>query len=118
MTDDGLDDEARERRGQPEQRQFAFVRPKVFVDGRHVAHLQAPAELDAEEPKTHVPDLPKAQARFLHKGCAVTATVFARARKANQPHHPTASLCGKQGQQLPQLSQSGGDQTKQRNTAL
>jgi hypothetical protein len=29
--------------------------------------LQTPAKLNAEEPETHVPDLPEAQAWFLHK---------------------------------------------------
>ncbi len=35
------------------------ARAEVLVDGAHVGHLQAPAELDAEKAEAHVPDLPE-----------------------------------------------------------
>ena len=40
---------------------------EVLVDGAHVGHLQAPAELDAEEAEAHVPDLPEREAGFGHR---------------------------------------------------
>ena len=47
--------------GAASQRMGIFDRcgAELVVDGAHVRHLQTPAELDAEEPETHVPDLPE-----------------------------------------------------------
>ena len=66
MAHDGLHNEAGERRGNPEDGQFALFGAEVLVDRAHVGHLQAPAELDAHEPETHVPDLPEGKTRFIH----------------------------------------------------
>ncbi len=66
VADDGLHDQSGERRGQPQDRDLVRARSQVFVDGAHVRHLESPAELNAEEPEAHVPDLPKAESRFGH----------------------------------------------------
>src|ERR1044071_9448578 len=39
---------------------------QVLVNRAHVRELQAPAKLNSEEAETHVPDLPEAQAWFVH----------------------------------------------------
>ncbi len=70
VADDGLDDEAGERRGEPEHGNLVRARAEVLVDGTHVGHLQTPAELDAEEAEAHVPDLPEAQGGLVHDGPA------------------------------------------------
>src|SRR5205085_11089159 len=64
-ADDRLHDEACDGPREPEQRDIGLLRAEVGVDGAHVGELQAPAELYAEEPEAHVPDLPEAQTRFL-----------------------------------------------------
>jgi hypothetical protein len=56
-ADDGLDDETRHRRGQPEQRNLVRLCAKFFVDGAHIGHLQAPAELDAQKAEIHGEDV-------------------------------------------------------------
>ena len=66
VPDDRLDDQAGQRRCQPEDRNLVRLRAKVLVDGAHVGHLQRPAELNSEKSETHVPDLPERQARFNH----------------------------------------------------
>ena len=43
------------------------LRAELLVDGAHVRHLQPPAELDAEEPEAHVPDLPDDEVGFLDR---------------------------------------------------
>ena len=60
VADDGLDEQAGQRRGEPQNRNLVGARAQVLIDGAHVGHLQAPAELDAEEAEAHVPDLPEA----------------------------------------------------------
>ena len=59
VADDWLDEQAGERRGEPEQRDLIRLGAKIFINGAHVRHLQAPAELDAEKAEAHVPDLPE-----------------------------------------------------------
>ena len=66
-ADDRLNDQARDWTSEPEIRELAFLGVQVFVDRAHVGELQTPAKLNSEEPETHVPDLPEAQAWFLHK---------------------------------------------------
>ena len=68
VANDRLHDEAGQGRGQPQYRDLIGARAQIFVNGAHVRHLQAPAELDAEEAETHVPDLPEPQSRFFHIG--------------------------------------------------
>ena len=65
---DRLHDQAGDGRGEPEQRKLALVRSEPFVDRRHIAHLQTPAELDSEESEGHVPDLPEREGRFVLHG--------------------------------------------------
>ena len=60
VPDDRLHEQSGQRRRQPEHGDLVGVARQVFVDGAHVGHLQAPAELDAEEAEAHVPDLPEA----------------------------------------------------------
>ena len=60
-ADDRLDDETGERRRQPEPGNLIIRRSQIFVDGAHVGHLQAPAELDAQKTKAHVPDFREGQ---------------------------------------------------------
>src|SRR5207237_7786364 len=64
-ADDGLHEQPRYRPCEPEIREVALLGVQVSVDGTHVRLLQAPPKLYAEEPETHVPDLPAAQSRFL-----------------------------------------------------
>src|SRR5579859_1357967 len=66
MADDGLHDESGERCGEPEDRNLVGTRAKIFIDGAHVGHLQSPAELNAEEAETHVPDLPEGLGWLFH----------------------------------------------------
>ena len=67
VTDNGLDNQSGERRGQPEQREGAFTCPQILIDGGHIPHLQSPAKLDPEKSETHVPDLPEVEARLVHR---------------------------------------------------
>ena len=60
VADDGLHQQPGQRRRQPQDRDLVGARAQIFVDGAHVGHLQSPAKLNAEEPETHVPDLPEA----------------------------------------------------------
>jgi len=55
-ADERLDDQAGQRRGEPETRDLFVGCAEVLVDRTHVRHLQPPAELDAEEPEVHVPE--------------------------------------------------------------
>ena len=80
VADDRLHEQACDRRGEPEQRDVALTGAEILVDGAHVGHLQAPAELDAEEPETHVPDRGKGKraqglswGRSVLRGLAVVA---------------------------------------------
>ena len=66
MTDDRLHDQSGQGSGQPQYGNLICARAQVFVDGAHVGHLQSPAELDAEETKAHVPDLPEISGRLMH----------------------------------------------------
>ena len=56
VADDGLDDEASDGGGEPEERESRFGSAEVFVDRAHVAHLEAPTELDPKEAERHIPD--------------------------------------------------------------
>ena len=68
-ADDRLHDQSGQRSRQPQQRELALVRSEVFVDRRHVPHLQPPAELDAEKSEGHVPDLPEGEVGSVGHGC-------------------------------------------------
>ena len=59
-----LNQHAGERRGQPQDGNLVGPRAQVLIDGAHVRHLQAPAELDAQEAEAHVPYLPEAALRL------------------------------------------------------
>ncbi len=56
VANDGLDDQASDRGGEPEEGEGGFGSAEVFVDLAHVAHLEAPTELDTKEAERHVPD--------------------------------------------------------------
>ena len=56
VTDDGLDDQARDGGSEPEERESRFGSAEVFVDRAHVAHLEAPTELDAKEAERYIPN--------------------------------------------------------------
>ena len=64
VADDGLNQHAGERSGQPQDGDLVGACAEIFIDGAHVGHLQAPAKLDAEEAEAHVPYLPKAALRL------------------------------------------------------
>jgi hypothetical protein len=64
VADDRLHQQAGDRRGEPEQRQVVRLGAERREDPAGVRVLQRKAELDAEEAKTHVPQLPERQARF------------------------------------------------------
>src|SRR6185503_4207328 len=66
-TDDRLHDQTGERRGEPKNRQSVGICTELFVDAAHIAELQTPAKLNPEKSETHVPDLPEAQAWFIHR---------------------------------------------------
>jgi hypothetical protein len=70
-----LDEQTSDWTSQPEIRQRALFGVQVLVNRAHVGELQAPAKLNAEKAEAHVPDLPEAQAWFLHHRSSVkTAT--------------------------------------------
>jgi hypothetical protein len=71
VTDDRLDDEAGERRREPEHRDLISARAEVLVDGAHVRHLECPAELDAQKPEAHVPDRQESRRRRLRSACSL-----------------------------------------------
>ena len=56
VADDGLNDQARDGGSEPEEGEGGFGSAEVFVDRAHVAHLEAPTELDAKEAERHIPD--------------------------------------------------------------
>src|SRR6202022_4606467 len=62
-----LDEKPGERRGQPEDRHLVRTCSQALVDRRHVGELQSPAELNAEETKAHVEQLPERHLRLLHR---------------------------------------------------
>jgi hypothetical protein len=62
--DHRLDEQAGERRGEPEPRDVVALGAEPLVDGRHVGELEPPAELDAQEAEVHVEELRLAQARL------------------------------------------------------
>ena len=65
-ADDRLHEQSGQRRREPEHRHLVRLRAELLVDGAHVRHLQPPAELDAEEPEAHIPDLPERETgRFI-----------------------------------------------------
>ena len=78
VADDRLHQQSRQRRRQPKHGNLVRFGPQIFVDGAHVRHLQAEAKLDPQKPETHVPNLPKIQARFLHE--SVCRNVYVRVR--------------------------------------
>ena len=57
MTDDRLDQKTRKRRSDPQDRQAFDVGAQGLENAAGVGVLQAKADLNAEEPETHVPDL-------------------------------------------------------------
>ncbi len=73
VADDRLHDQAGDRRGEPQDRQLVDRCAERLEDAAHVRVLQREAELDAQEPEAHVPDLPEAQGGllFLHAGFLV-----------------------------------------------
>jgi hypothetical protein len=89
VADDGLHDESGQRSGQPQNRYLVSPRSEVFIDGAHVRHLQAPAELDAEKTETHVPDLPETLTRLLHD-CLGENPLRASDSATRLPHHTSA----------------------------
>ena len=56
MAYDRLDDQASDGGSEPEEGEGRFGSAEVFVDRAHVAHLEAPTELDAKEAERHIPD--------------------------------------------------------------
>src|SRR6185369_18059721 len=71
-ADDGLNDQTSDWTSEPEIRKRAFLGVQVLVNRAHVGELQTPAKLNAEKSETHVPDLPEAQAWFLHQRCCLS----------------------------------------------
>src|SRR5208337_1727725 len=67
LADQRLDDHPGDGRGQPQDGQGIGIRAEVAVNGAHVGHLEAPAELDAKKAEAHVPDLPERKPGFIHK---------------------------------------------------
>ena len=63
MADDRLDQQARQRRGDPQDGQAVDLGPQRLEDAAGVGVLQAEADLDAEEADAHVPDRQAGQAR-------------------------------------------------------
>ena len=64
-TDDRLDQQARDRAGQVEDRQVVRVRPEEGVDRVHSGLLHPEAVLDAEEAQVHEQDLAHVHQRLL-----------------------------------------------------
>ena len=56
VANDRLDDQASDGGSEPEEGEGGFGSAEVFVDRAHVAHLEAPTELDTKEAERHVPD--------------------------------------------------------------
>ena len=67
MTDDGLDEQAREGRCNPKQGDVILGRTQRLEDAGHVAALQGKAELNAQETETHVPDFPEGKPLGVHQ---------------------------------------------------
>ncbi|XWK65422.1 hypothetical protein RBB80_17055 [Tunturiibacter gelidiferens] len=66
VADDGLDEQAGEWGGEPQDGDLIGAGSEVLVDGTHVGHLEAPSELNAEEAEAHIPDLPEAALGLSH----------------------------------------------------
>ena len=64
MADERLNQHAGEGGGKPEDGNLVGSRAQVFIDGAHVGHLQAPAELNSKKAEAHIPDLPEASLRL------------------------------------------------------
>ena len=65
VSDDRLHDQAGDRGRNPQDGQILDFRTQRLEDPADVGILQGEAKLDAEESKTHVPDLPEVELRFL-----------------------------------------------------
>jgi hypothetical protein len=76
VADDGLNHQAGQWSGQPQDRNLIGARPEIFIDGAHVRHLQPPAKLDAEKAEARVPNLPEAFAGLLHVCCRLPGEVL------------------------------------------
>ena len=63
VADDGLHQQAGERRRDPQARDLIDLGAERLEDPADVGVLQREAELDAEESETHVPDLPERHLR-------------------------------------------------------
>ena len=64
VAHDRLDDQPGQRGGDPQQRDLVHLRAEGLEDPADVRVLQCEAELDAQEPEAHVPDLPERQFRL------------------------------------------------------
>jgi len=71
--------------GEPEHGDIRITGPEIFVDGAHIGHLEAPAELDAEEAEAHVPDLPEGKRGFLHG--VLDGRILRVAGRGSKPHN-------------------------------
>ncbi len=56
VADNGLDNQASDGGGEPEEGESRFGSAEVFINRAHVTHLEAPTELDAKEAERHIPD--------------------------------------------------------------
>jgi hypothetical protein len=68
VPDQRLDDQSRQRRGDPQRGDRIHARTEGLEDPADVGVLQREPELDAEEPETHVPELPERQRGFAVHG--------------------------------------------------
>ncbi len=93
LADNRLHQQAGQRSGQPEDRDLIGARAEIFVDGAHVGHLQAPAELDAEKTEAHVPDLPEALRWLLHLSDLIAASALPPVPDSQEPRCVTIVIC-------------------------
>jgi hypothetical protein len=66
MADDGLNDQAGDGCGDPEDGDILNPRTERLKNTAHIGILEGEAKLNAEKPETHVPDLPKGKVSLFH----------------------------------------------------
>lgn len=69
VTDNGLHNHARERSGQPEQREMLYISAKCRQDPGGISILQCKTKLNSQEAKAHIPYLPELKPGFYIGSC-------------------------------------------------
>ncbi len=71
MSDDGLNDQAGDGCCNPKNGNILYAGSQCLKNAAYVGILECEAKLNAQEPETHVPDLPKGKVSLFHVDDAI-----------------------------------------------